>query len=762
MSTKTIWFGGAAACVLLSIAGSAAAQGAGDQVEELVVTARKIEENVQDIPVAVTAISGANLERKNFQEVRDLKALAPGMVFGGGNAPGSVNPSLRGQTQPDNTLSTDSAVALYVDNIVLPRAYGLRANMVDVERVEVLRGPQGTLYGKNTTGGLINVITKQPGPDYGASLRMTWGNFGAWGAQGIVNIPLGENMGLRLVADRNHHDTYGYDGGGRPSAYADNSYLRAKFRGEWGPLEVRFFAGYTSSSLSELFKLRGLAPATATTPEGNQLTREAALELFGADTPAAWALALPIVRAYQFGDHYSSGGTFQARENDYARDVGLQLDYALTDDIKLRSITGYRSLAFAFPDDLDGTPFIGTHPRRAAQDDFISEEVQLLGGDEKLNWVVGGYGSWEHGKEYSTTATLPYRLTPTRLTQLNLTNGKLVSQSYAVFGQVNWAFAEGWAATVGARYTRDKRELISQNRTFFNGATFTCSVPVVFRPDPNFCLGTFSKTFKEPTWTASLTYKPSEDFTVYGKVSRGYRSGGQQYRGSGSVEAFQPFLPETVIEYEAGLKSEFFDRTLRVNLAAFYDKISDVQRSVIIQVPSTGATATVQTNAARATIKGIELDGTWRITRDFTINGAISKIDPKYQEFNDFVLGDRSGEDWPTPKFQYSIDGTYAHSTPLGDLSATLTWAYESKRNLAPAALLKDWVTQKGYGTLNGRITLEIESQNVTVAAFARNITDKETFVAVVSFDRSLGWNVAAPGEPRTYGISITKRFGNP
>jgi iron complex outermembrane receptor protein len=762
MSMRTHWFGAVGACALVSAAAAAAAQTTDTQIEEVVVTARKIEENVQDIPVAVTAISGQNLERKNFQEVRDLKSLAPGMTFGGGNAPGSVNPALRGQTQPDNTLSTDSAVALYVDNVVLPRAYGLRANMVDVERIEVLRGPQGTLYGKNTTGGLINVITRQPGPDFGASLRMTWGDYGAWGAQAILNVPLNDDMGLRLVADRNHHDTYGYDGAGRESSYADNSFLRLKFRGEWGRLTVRAFAGYTSSSLSSLFKLRGLAPATATTPEGNQLTREAALELFGADTPAAWALALPIVRSYQTDDFHRSGGTFVSRENDYARDVGLQLDYDLTDDIAVRSITGYRSLAFAFPDDLDGTPFTGTHPRRAAQDDFISQELQLIGGDETLNWVLGGYGSWEHGKEYSTTATLPFRLTPTRLTQLNITNGKLTSESYAVFGQANWEFLPGWSATVGGRYTVDKRGLISQNRTIFNGATFSCSVPAVFRPDPNFCLGEFSKTFKEPTWTVSLTYKPTEDLTGYVKASHGFRSGGQQYRGSGSVEAFQPFKPETVNEYEAGLKSEFFDRSLRLNLAVFYDKISDVQRSVIIQVPSTGATATVQTNAARATIKGVELDGTWRVTRQFTINGALSKIKPRYKEFRDFVLGDRSGEDWPTPTFQYSVDGTYVQPTGLGDLTATLGWAYEGRRNLAPAALLKDKVTQKGYGVLNGRVTLDIDSQDVTVSVFARNLLDKDAYVAVVSFDRSLGWNVAAPGEPRTVGIQVTKRFGKP
>jgi iron complex outermembrane receptor protein len=179
-------------------------------------------------------------------------------------------------------------------------------------------------------------------------------------------------------------------------------------------------------------------------------------------------------------------------------------------------------------------------------------------------------------------------------------------------------------------------------------------------------------------------------------------------------------------------------------------------------VPSTGATATVQTNAARATIKGVELDGTWRVTRQFTINGALSKIKPRYKEFRDFVLGDRSGEDWPTPTFQYSVDGTYVQPTGLGDLTATLGWAYEGRRNLAPAALLKDKVTQKGYGVLNGRVTLDIDSQDVTVSVFARNLLDKDAYVAVVSFDRSLGWNVAAPGEPRTVGIQVTKRFGKP
>jgi iron complex outermembrane receptor protein len=756
--SRVLWFGGVAACVFISTAGAAVAQDT--QIEEVVVTARKIEENAQDIPVAVTAMTGAGLERQNVREVRDLKSLAPSLVFGqGGSSPGAVNPSLRGQTQPDNNLATDAAVALYVDNVVLPRSYGLRANMVDVSRIEVLRGPQGTLYGKNTTGGLINVITNDPTGQWGGSVRVNAGNYGAWDVTAIVNIPLGDDMGLRLVAERGQHDAFGHDGAGRGLAYGDNSYLRAKFKGEWGRFSLRASADYSSTGLSGIYRLAGLTPATATAPEGGTLTREAALELFGASNPTTWAQALPVVRSYVGGDFYKTNGRFQAREDDYARDVSLDMAYELTDDIKVRSITGYRSLAFGYPSDLDGTPFTGTHPRRAAQDDFISQELQVLGGDAHLNWVFGGYGSWEHGKEYSTTATAPLALSPTRLTQLNLTNGKLTAQSYAVFGQANWEFVPNWTLTVGGRYTSDKRGLTTYNQTFFNGATFSCSVPVALRPDPAFCQGVRSDTFKEPTWTASLTYKPTDDITTYAKASHGFRSGGEQYRGSTSLESFQPFQPETVNEYELGLKTQFFDRSVRINLAAFYDEITDVQRSVIIAVPSTGATATVQTNAASATVKGVELEGTWRVTPQLTINGAGSVIDPKYDEFRDFT-GDRSGEDWPTPKVQYSFDVTYVQPTGLGDLTGTLSWAYQSKQNLAPAAKQKAQVTQKAYGLLNARLGLNVDSQDFTVALFARNLTVKKYLVGAVSLE-SIGWNTVVSGEPRVYGIEFTKRFGD-
>jgi iron complex outermembrane receptor protein len=281
---------------------------------------------------------------------------------------------------------------------------------------------------------------------------------------------------------------------------------------------------------------------------------------------------------------------------------------------------------------------------------------------------------------------------------------------------------------------------------------------VALRQDPAVCEARLSNTFTQPTWTVSATYAANDDLNLYAKASHGFRSGGQNYRGSTVVESFAPFQPETVNEYETGLKSELFDRTVRLNLALFYDKMSNVQRSVIIQVPSTGATATVQTNAARATIYGAEAEGTWRITPQFTLDGGIGWIHPKYDSFHDFT-GDRSGEDWPTPKVQYSVDATYTVPLESGDLIGSLTWSGRSSQNLYPASKQKQQVTQEAYGLLAGRLTWAVKSENVELSIFGRNLLDKKYSVGAVGLE-SIGWNAIIAGEPRTYGVELVKRFG--
>ncbi|MDO7844045.1 TonB-dependent receptor [Sphingomonas immobilis] len=728
-------------------------------VQDIVVTARKIEENAQNIPVAITAFSGKMLLQQSINEVKDLEGRSPNLTITQGSSdPGSMTVSMRGQSQPDLVLTTDGAVGLYVDNVVLPRSYGLRQNLVDVERIEVLRGPQGTLFGKNTTGGLINVITNDPGSELGASIDASYGNYNAYNLLGIVNLPVGNDVGFRFVAQHGARDGFGKNALGQAVGGENTTFLRGKFKAEFNRLTIRAFGDWGRSRVGGIYKLGGLKAAAGTQPEGSLLTRETALELYGAADATRLAQAVNVLKGYIGGGFYDTGGTLPNQSNGHTSDAGLDISYEISDSLKVRSISGYRYGDFDILEDLDGTPFTGTHPHRGANDTFYSQELQLLGGGPRFNWVIGAYISKESGQELSTTTTLPLVLNPTRPAVLNVTNGNVYGNSAAGFGQFNWSPVDKFTLTAGFRYTSERKQLDSFNRSELNGAIVNCAVPVSLRQDPTICRGHFSNTFNEPTYTASLTYMPAQTITAYAKFAHGFRSGGQNYRGSTTVESFAPFKPEKVDEYEIGLKTELFDRHVRLNLAAFYDTVKDVQRSVIIAT-SSGQTATVQTNAARATIKGLEAEGTWRVTRDFTIDGSFGIIDPKYQEFTDFT-GDRSSEDWPTPKIQYSVAATYIARLPSGDLTTTLTWAGKSRQNLSPAAKGVAQVEQGAYGLLNGRVALALARWDATVALFARNITNKRYYAGAVGLE-SIGWNTVITGEPRLFGVQLIKRFGS-
>ena len=736
-----------------------AARNSGDQVEEVVVTARRIEENLQKIPVSVTPLSAQVLTRANFRSIRDIAGLAPNLnIRQDPNGQQGEVLSLRGQAPPDTVLSIDPAVAIYGDNVLLPRSYGLHNAMIDVDRIEVLRGPQGTLYGKNTDGGAVGIITTDPKTSLGASLNGTYGNYNTWDIRGILNIPVSDNAGLRFVVDRSHNGSYGTNALGQGLGWDDDIYIRGKFKGAWGPLAVRAFVDYNNDrNGGALDKLAGLIPASGGNPAGGSTTKDVALVLFGASNASTWPGAIAALTNYIGGDPFQSGGTLPTLGTNNAHDAGLDISYDLTTDVKIRSITGYRWLNFRAPADLDGTPFTVAHTHRGADDTFYSEELQLLGGHSTFNWVTGFYYSAENGRELSTSQVLAALTPPIGVS--NITNGDIKSSSWALFGQFNWQFAPRLSLTGGIRYTSENTGLVSYNRRELNGVLVSCSVPAVLLASPGVCQSQLlSKTFSEPTWTGSITYGVTSDISTYFKASHGFRSGGQNYRGAVSVESFQSFLPETVNEYEIGLKSELFDRRVRLNLAAFQDDMSNVQRSIIIQVPSIGTTATVVTNAATARIDGFEAEGTWRLSRRLTLNGSVGLIDPRYLKFSDFT-GDRSQEAWPTPRMTYYISAAYVQPTSVGDLTGTLTWAGQSDQNLAPASKLAGQVTQPGYGLLNGRLSLDIPSADVTVAFFGRNILNKAYYVQATGFE-SIGYNLLVVGEPRTFGVEIVKRFG--
>ena len=729
------------------------------QLADIVVTARRVTEKLQDVPIAVTALSGNDLVRQSVKEFRDVGATIPNVRFEQSNASAdSVNIQVRGQSQSDVLLTTDSSVGLYFDNVALPRLYGLRSSFVDMERVEVLRGPQGTLYGRNTTGGAVSIFSKDPTDEIGASVSLGYGNYDAKEVIGILNVPLSEGLAARVVGNLRSHDGYGRDGAGREVADENSKYIRGKLKFESGRFSANLMADYTNyRDGGPMGALSAIMPADAAAgmPPGGLATLELALQLQGALTPEAIGQAIGLLTQYSTtspdGNFYNVWGAQPQLTNYKGWRTALNMDYELSDDLLVKSITGYSGFRRRSLYEPDATPFpIGTTDTRIRQK-FFSQELQLQGNSGPLEWVVGGYYSREHGFDFTINDYLPFLAGGLR----GIQDGEVTNKSIAGFAQATYAVSDTVNITGGARYTKETKAIVTQNHQILGGATI-CSVPGTILVGS--CLGKVSNNFSKPSWLISADWKPVQDILLYAKVSRGFRGGGQNLRGT-TVDTFTPFKPETATEYEIGAKTELLDRRLRLNVALWRDNYRNIQRSIFVLNPVSGSTDTLVTNAAAATLQGFEAEATLRATEGLTLNGSLGYFHAKYKSFVDFT-GDRTGEDWPlTPDWTYSLSARYELPTSFGTASAQFDWAWRSKVNLDPSARFPGAEVQESFGLLNGRIAAQIDSLGSEVSLFGRNLLKKKYNVSGLALE-SLGFDFINRGMPRTYGIQFVARFG--
>jgi iron complex outermembrane receptor protein len=739
-----------------------------DQIEEVLVTARKVSEDIQRVPIAVTVLDTKELAQRSINNIIDLQQAVPNLILQTmPNEPQALTLAIRGQKQNDTTLTLDPSVGLYIDGLYHPRTYGLRGALVDLDQVEVLRGPQGTLFGRNTTGGALDIKSKDPTDQLGGSIDASGGNFGGSNVIAIANVPLGSNTALRVVAQHGRHSGWGEDADGRSLNAERTTYLRAKLKTQFGDNVTASLSGSYSESKNSggIFKLSGLAPAARGLPPGGVSTLEAAAE-GGGLTPAGIGAALGtlnnIIAAHAFPGapgFYGTSGTFP--EKSYFRSVSTHFDVTahLPADITLRSITGYENLYRATASDLDGTPFgLINGPLNADNERYASQEFQLLGGAPELNWVAGVYAGDESGRELNDAVVLVI-LNPTNPTQFK---PKVHNGNQAVFGQANWEFAPGWRLTGGIRESHDNRSIDSSNTNATGCVVPAPGVKVTGEPrnplnGPSQCPRKFSTSSSAPSWLISLDDQILPSAMVYAKVSRGYRTGGINFRGSNTEESFSPFAPETVTEYEAGVKSQWFDHRVRLNLAAFHDDYKNIQRSVSIATFS-GVPSTVVTNATSAKINGMELEAAVRISPEFTVEADAGLTDAYYGKFVD-VTGDRSHESFGIPKWTAGASARYERSTPLGLATARVDFRYQTGVILEPSTPTPDETRQAGYGLLNARLTLGL-AKDLDVAVFGRNLAAIEYNVSSVSVEGALGYNYVLPGEPRTFGAEFIKRFG--
>jgi len=794
----------AASVIALGSVTTAQAQTApagGVALEEVVVTARKRAERVQDVPITIAAQTGEQLAQSAIRSVGDLSAITPGLqTMRTTTNAASGEFILRGFTQADNILGADQPVTVYIDNVFNEGASGLLgAKLYDIDRVEVLKGPQGTLFGRNSTGGAVQIFTKSPVNHFEAEVLGGLSNHPHGGARlaGFVNLPLNDKAALRITAEydkvggwvRVNHTAQSDSllpnpppvdaGTSRTSAGGNKSYMiRAGLKLEpTDRLHVMLRAGYNRLA-AEAMPIHALA-FTSTGPA----ILEAALDLQGKtlaeggllNAATLGAAAAALNAAINAPDYQITANGASSGETVRSYSGSGEITYDLSDNVSIRSITGWRRLRSGQQADVDGSQFTLIQSYHTKRQTEISEELQVNANllDNRLKLVGGGYYYHVTGQDNFYSAVL--YLLQGRRTSTAVPSIK--RSAPAVFGQGTFAVLPNLNITGGLRYTWD-RQTMRQQGLFYSDWFVTpvaCNVP-----DPTLPCDVSHKTkSKALSWLASIDYKPIPDAMLFFKVARGFKSGGNQSRITSDPASNVPYDPEFVTEYEGGVKSEWFDHRLRINASYFVDKFDDAQRIVTTLAPSGAFITTIQ-NVASATIQGADAEAQFSVNERLTLGGTLGYLKGKYNSY--LVQGVDVGGAYRftfLPKWSYTVWGNYKQPTDFGFVSANLNWRWVHSQSvssggqrgpesrppgipIAAAAIgTSDSLTQEpAHGLLNGRLVAHLDGPNMDIALWGSNLLDKNYHVYVndlVAF--GLGYVDKNMGPRRAYGVEVSKRF---
>lgn len=783
-------------------------------ISDIVVTARRTSENLQTVPVAVTALDNAALQTKQVTQVLDLQRAAPSLSTGtGGTGPASiVYLAIRGQAQNSPNSFSDSAVGIYIDGVYVARPIVGNLGFLDAAGAEVLRGPQGTLFGRNTTGGALNLTSHQPVDRLEGYLKGGVGNYSFKVIEGMLNAPLSDEVAVRVAGRFDRHDGYfpnavlGQAQGDVQGDYFARATL--KYSPKSAPITLTISGDYSHyrdhgnavaiSAVNPAGPAQGFANISAGVQSG-AIPGAAPIPLGpGFSVPASLFTNFlirgqnPNLQTYinpAFTAAGASGSNWQRTygsprtgnpeiDNLHNITIARSVTGTLTWDLggaKLKSITGYRSSRANDSLDLTGTPtsagaFVSEYINRQ-----FSEEMQLSGKSGNLDWIGGAIYFVETGTERSDSAI--FYNTPIAAYARNLANYR--SQSIGVFAQLTYHLTDQLRATGGFRYTFDKRSINRHGTRDWRAADQVCNV------GPNAgklasvapCDNPETASFSYPAYTAGLDYQASRDLLLYIKTSGASLSGGFNSRPvpPGFSSSFQP---EKVRDAEIGIKADFLDRHVRTNIAAFIARQTDVQRivnAVFVNAAGTQTLTQFVSNSGKVHSGGFEFEGTVIPWTGMELTGNVAYLDAHYVAGTRTEAGvDRSGEPiTQAPKWAYNLGATQTFETSVGKFAAHVDYSHISARafdaatpaptataaTAAAIAIANQASIIPAYGLLNARLSLQLANPNVEFEIWGRNLANKAFFTNVFNSYTGIGVTEQFQGSPRTYGGSITFRF---
>ncbi len=788
------------AALLVSVPGTYAAATAPDEdtaaprvtLQEIVVHARRRDERLEEAPLAISVRSGEQLRDDLALLLEDLGRDVPNVrMVSSPQSVSALDVTIRGQTVNRSAIVFDPAVGLYIDGVYVANGQGAMGTLLDVDSVEVVRGSQGTLFGRNNTGGSILLRTHRPDLEHAAAeVALSGGDYGEFMDRAILNLPLRSGFGVRLAYQGNDRSGFGSSVGSGQNNLENQHRYQARFGALWKPAEAselyftyeRFQAAETGAILHPL----------AGPPPGSLVS------LIGAALGAAPIPGLPKV-VFPANPYQTDGG-FPAFDNARTDSLGLTATQKVQGDLSLKLILGYRRLDARTALDVDASTLPLADTTLFNSSNQKSVELQLndksLGG--RLDWVAGLYGFRDNGGAPSVQSpaspqfraalsqfdratggvafTCPPGVPPgTRCPLAPLFSPLPVYEQNAVTNRSLAAYVHGeyqltsaWAVAAGVRRTGDLREIEENSFVIVPGAGESCTILDTSLPPP-FQIGgrcppiDKSVSYAFWSWELSSRYRLSPQVNSYLRIGRSQRSGG--WNAPLATLEDQPFRPERLTDYELGLKADVLDGALAVSGDVFYGKYDDMQR-LLARLNPDGTPVTLVTNAGRARISGAELETSWHITRRASLEGSFGWTDARYQTFLYTPVAGAPPQDlsanafYQTPRLQATLAGGYQIPTPAGDLLLRADYAWQDKIEFN---VINDFNYQGAYGTANARVALASRARSWELAVFGTNLSNKRyaytggTLGAPLAPIPTIAWNI--PGARRTAGVEGTYRW---
>ena len=715
-----------------------AAETNGGTIEEVVVTARKRSESLQDVPLSVSAYTGTKLTESGYSDLSNISRVAPGVYF---EAPDRSRPLIyvRGIGTRSYDGGSDPSVGVFIDGVYQGRFGGLMVDLNDLARVEVLKGPQGTLYGRNTIGGAISMVTRDPTNEVKGRIEA-----GA-GASAIS----GDNL-------------YSLSGGVSGPIVQDKllGLFSATYNSRDGYQPVRTQAGVATGvrgGSEDSLSLRGKLNWTVS----DDLTVKLAADYTHMDGPPLVLVSDPLGKGLGPGA-LSPGFTVPAVTNDPyhpysdATDVFLKKKMyggSVTADWKLgkvtlTSITAARKLKIDEINDIDATslPFY-TNP---VTDDAeqVSQELRASYAGEKANWLLGAYYGHEIDDRTDSLVFGPAAF-------LRLISGgpttwrfhvKAVSTSKALFGQYSWNFTDKLSTTIGARYSEDDKDVLYDTD---NSAPLKIGVAPFLRD--------VSRNWSSFDPSVSVSYKFTPDIMGYASWSSGYKVGAFQFFATSALTADQVASPEKAKSFEVGIKSTLLDHRLRLNAAAFHIDYKDLQLLRLVPAPAPITSLIVIGNAANSKIDGLELEGQAIFTDALSLDFSYAYLNARFDKYLFRPGQDFSGNTMPrSPRNTVSLAGNYDQDIGPGHLTARLSYAWRSKIFFESDNNTIDINSSEGsLGLIDASASYKIN--NWTAGVWGRNLTDERYRRQALNSTGNAQRNVWA--EPRTFGVRVGYDF---